>query len=138
MIVAVARRAACQPANWVPAIAQGDLLYANSDENVALMPLLGNGFLGTIVNSTDLYVSGLFNGYLTVTPSHRARLPTPLNIFSTDLRQTAAGLSLRNATYLRQLQVPPVPGCSVSLGVSCTCVRASGAWAARGRRLRGP
>ncbi len=125
VLLALVGASVAQPSSWLPAIAQQDLLYAPTDAGVPLMPIVGNGFLATIINSTNLYLAGVFNGYLTSAPSHRARLQTPLNIvvnLSGSGAQIAAGLSLRNATYLRQIEIPSVPGCSASSGFSCTYV----------------
>lgn len=65
------------PAAWVPKIAACDMLYSPSDKGVSSqnMPMVGNGFIATQVSSSDMYIAGLFNGYSTVSPSHRARIP---------------------------------------------------------------
>ena len=41
-----------------------------------LNPSVGNGYLATTVYSDTIYVSGIFNGRGTETPSHRARIPS--------------------------------------------------------------
>lgn len=41
-----------------------------------LNPSVGNGYLATTVYSDTVYVSGIFNGRGTRTPSHRARIPS--------------------------------------------------------------
>jgi len=41
-----------------------------------LNPSVGNGYLATTVYSDTVYVSGIFNGRGTTTPSHRARIPS--------------------------------------------------------------
>lgn len=41
-----------------------------------LNPSVGNGYLATTVFSDTVYVSGIFNGRGTKTPSHRARIPS--------------------------------------------------------------
>lgn len=41
-----------------------------------LNPSVGNGYLATTVCSDTVYVSGIFNGRGTKTPSHRARIPS--------------------------------------------------------------
>lgn len=41
-----------------------------------LHPSVGNGYLATTVYSDTVYVSGIFNGRGTQTPSHRARIPS--------------------------------------------------------------
>lgn len=41
-----------------------------------LNPSVGNGYLATTVYSDTVYVSGIFNGRGTKTPSHRARIPS--------------------------------------------------------------
>ena len=41
-----------------------------------LNPSVGNGYLATTVYSDTVYVSGVYNGRGTQTPSHRARIPS--------------------------------------------------------------
>ena len=41
-----------------------------------LNPSVGNGYLATTVYSDTVYVSGIYNGRSTETPSHRARIPS--------------------------------------------------------------
>ena len=45
-----------------------------------LNPSVGNGYLATTVYSDTVYVSGIFNGRGTKTPSHRARIPSTASI----------------------------------------------------------
>ncbi|EDO39683.1 predicted protein, partial [Nematostella vectensis] len=45
-----------------------------------LMASVGNGYLATTVYSPTIYVSGVFNGRNTSSPSHRARIPSPCDI----------------------------------------------------------
>lgn len=123
--------AAAQPASWAPSIAALDTLYATSDTTVpaAAMPTVGNGFLATQIGSQDIYVSLLYNGYLTDTPSHRARIPSTVNIAAPGTVSDAA-LMLRNATYVRRSYLDPSPAGSCSLQANTSCSNAgSRVWA---------
>lgn len=55
-----------------------------------LNPSVGNGYLATTVFSDTVYVSGIFNGRGTKTPSHRARIPsTSAIVIRTNLSSNA-------------------------------------------------
>lgn len=55
-----------------------------------LNPSVGNGYLATTVYSDTVYVSGIFNGRGTETPSHRARIPsTSAIVIRTNLSSNA-------------------------------------------------
>ena len=46
---------------------------------VTLMPSIGNGYVSTFLQSGEVYIAGLFNGFLDIAPSHRAVVPSPVN-----------------------------------------------------------
>lgn len=55
-----------------------------------LNPSVGNGYLATTVFSDTVYVSGIYNGRSTKTPSHRARIPsTSAIVLRTNLSSNA-------------------------------------------------
>ena len=111
------------PAAWLPRIAAGDMLYAARDDDVLPehMPMVGNGFLATQVSSTDVWVSGLFNGYQTVGPSHRARVPSTIAVAAPGQPGPAA-LDVREATYYRRSYLDPSPPgtCTAASTASCS------------------
>ena len=48
------------------------------EEKYYLMPTLSNGYIGTTVKNSSIYVNGLYNGYQS--KSHRVRVPSMTNI----------------------------------------------------------
>lgn len=103
LLVVIATTSA-QPSDWLARIAEANLFYAPTDTSLAsnLYPMLGNGFVGRLSNQNELYVSGLFNGYLTQDPSHRAALPNALNVNISNTAVYAVGLDVERATYYRR------------------------------------
>jgi hypothetical protein len=45
---------------------------------------VGNGYVATRIGSGGLFVGGIFNGVQHKTPSHRALLPSPLDLLVSD------------------------------------------------------
>ena len=115
------------PAPWVPRIAANDMLYTPTDAQVPsdLMPMIGNGFLATQVGSDSVWVSGLFNGYLTSDPSHRARIPATLAV-GAPCTPAAAALDMREAVYYRRSYVAPSPPGACTSSSNVTCSNAAG------------
>jgi len=111
------------PADWLAAIARGDKLYAATDATVpgSLMPEIGNGFVASQVGSDALWVAGVYNGYLTADPSHRARVPTTLAVAAPGVPGPAA-LDVREATFYRRSFLDPSPPgtCTLASAVSCS------------------
>jgi hypothetical protein len=74
-----------------------------------LQLLVANGYLGTFVMSDTIYVSGLFNG-VNISPSHRARIPSTVNVAVTStVQQDPASmcspgyaLNLTSATFIKR------------------------------------
>jgi hypothetical protein len=114
-----------QPASWLPDIAQSDKLYTADDTRVSAQnhPEIGNGFLATQLMDDSVYVSGLYNGYLTADPSHRARIPATNAVAAPGITCDAA-IDLRQATYYRRSYIDPLPPGSRCLpnatAVSCS------------------
>jgi hypothetical protein len=96
------------PTEWRADADAASLLYIGDDAAVpaAQMPAIGNGYVATQIGSDAVYVSGVFNGHATDAPSHRARIPSPVNIRAPGTSSHAA-LHLREATYYRRSFVPP-------------------------------
>lgn len=111
------------PAAWQPRIAAADMLYAADDASVppAQMPEVGNGLLATQVMSDAIWVAGIFNGYLTTDPSHRARVPAT-NAVAAPGRPAGAALDVREATYFRRSYLDPSPpgSCTAASTQSCS------------------
>ena len=111
------------PASWLPRIAAADLHFAGEDASVtpSQLPMLGSGMLATQVMSDSIWVAGLFNGYLTKDPSHRARVPAT-NAVAAPGNQTGAALDVREATYFRRSSIDPSPpgACTAASTQSCS------------------
>jgi hypothetical protein len=111
------------PASWLPRIAAADMLYTPDDSSVqpSQMPEVGNGFLATQIMTDTIFVAGLFNGYLTKDPSHRARVPAT-NAVAAPGNQTGAALDVREATYFRRSFIDPSPpgACTAASTQSCS------------------
>jgi protein-glucosylgalactosylhydroxylysine glucosidase len=109
------------PASWQAAIAAADMMFSPTDSAVAPnnMPMIGNGFVATQIATDSIYLSGLFNGYLTSGPSHRARVPATNNVPAPGTPGPAA-IHLREATYLRRSFIEPsAEPCTLASTVSC-------------------
>lgn len=127
-LVAPTAAAPSPPPEWVPRIAGYNLLWTPNDAaiNPNNMPEIGNGFVATQVSSDSLYLSGIFNGYLTSTPSHIARVPATNAFAAPGGSVVAAGIDVLNATYYRRSVLAPraagAPACTpgASWLVSCS------------------
>ena len=118
---------ASPPASWAAAVARGDRLFLPRDDALDPQydqPQLGNGFLATQAMTGSLFVAGLFNGFSTQTPSHRARIPAPHAVPAPSGNVTAAAWDSREATYYRRSSIDPTPEgappCSAASNVTCT------------------
>ena len=110
------------PNEWLVDYLNADLLFSPTDSSVnpSTLPEIGNGFLATQLMTESIWVSGLFNGYLTETPSHRARIPAT-NSISAPGTESSAALHIRNATYLRRSFIDSSGGtCSLTSTNSCS------------------
>lgn len=77
------------PQEWKDRIHQGNMLFSQQDpSNFEWMPIIGNGYLSTLVLSDTIYVAGVYNGQNnSAEQSHRAKIPATLSI-SFDSSQT--------------------------------------------------
>jgi hypothetical protein len=112
------------PADWAAKVDAHDMLWTPDDSAVSAnnMPMIGNGFLASQVMSDSIYTAGLFNGYLTKDPSHRARLPATFAIKAPGATKGPAALDVREATYFRRSFLDPSPtgACTLASKVSCS------------------
>lgn len=111
-----------QPQSWIPKIKANDMLYTTTDSNIdpTNMPMIGNGFAATQVSADSIYVSGIFNGYLTQDPSHHARIPATNAVKPPGSTVTDAALDVREATYYRRSFIGYASNCTNASLVSCT------------------
>jgi hypothetical protein len=111
------------PTDWAAKVLARDMLYTASDAHVDPnnMPMIGSGFVATQIMSDSIWVAGLFNGYLTRDPSHRARLPATAAVAAPGTPGPAA-LDMREATYYRRSFLDPSPpgACTDASAVSCS------------------
>ena len=110
------------PPDWSPRIAASDMLYSSEDWSVprSQLPMVGNGMLATQIMSDSIWVSGLFNGFLS-SVSHRARIPATSAVAAPG-NQSGAALDLREATYFRRSTIDPSPpgSCTAASTQSCS------------------
>eukprot|EP01112_Ceratiomyxa_fruticulosa_P003259 TRINITY_DN13628_c0_g1_i1.p1 TRINITY_DN13628_c0_g1~~TRINITY_DN13628_c0_g1_i1.p1 ORF type:complete len:707 (-),score=130.46 TRINITY_DN13628_c0_g1_i1:33-2153(-) len=101
------------PSDWVNAINSGNMLYSTYEPDQSIMASVGNGFLATVIGSTTIYVNGVFNGLNSITPSHRARIPSTVNTDIVNSTLYAAGLDMQNGIYYRRSTLNDYEGVTV-------------------------
>lgn len=113
------------PADWAARVAARDMVWTPNDSHVKAnnMPMIGNGFIATQVMSSSIFTAGIFSGYLTKDPSHRARLPATAAIAAPGASGPAA-LDVREATYFRRSFLDPSPAGSCTLASAASCSNA--------------
>ena len=115
------------PASWLPGIASSDILWAATDSGLDPrydLPQIANGFVGTQVMTDSIFVSGVYSGYSSIAPSHRARIPAT-NAVPAPGNTTAAGWDIRRATYMRRSSIDPGPPGSCTAASTTTCTSSS-------------
>jgi protein-glucosylgalactosylhydroxylysine glucosidase len=126
------------PAAWQADIDGANKLWAPDDSGLDPqydLPQVGNGFLGTQVMTDAVIASGLYNGVGTVTPSHRARIPSGLSVPSPTGNTSASAWDVLRATYYRRSYIAPSGGgggggpaaCTAASNVTCT-TSPTGVW----------
>jgi len=91
------------PTDWVPRIKQAQMLFTETEpKDTEMMASIGNGYLATVVGSPIIYLSGVYNGLNTATPSHRAIIPATNAFTVVDAVATGSAIDLERATYYRQ------------------------------------
>ena len=112
------------PPDWAPKILARDMLFTPDDTGIPAshMPMIGNGFLATQISSDSIFIAGVFSGYLTKDPSHRARLPATASIAAPGAIVGPAALDVREATYFRRSYLDPSPpgACTPASPASCS------------------
>lgn len=113
-----------QPNEWISRINSANMLWSPTDTSIPTrsMPMVGNGFIGTQISSTVIYLSGIFNGNV----SNRAAIPSglgPTGISITNTDPADAALDVEYATYYRRLILNPSGNnnnCTLNSNVTCT------------------
>ena len=129
--------AAAPPADWAARVASGAMLYVADDENLpgwkpasvwGRQAQVGNGVLGTIVDSGVMFLSGVFNSVAIATNpvdaapfpngsrSHLARIPSSMAVRVAQGQVFACALDLQAGVYHRRSRVPA----AVAVGGSST------------------
>jgi len=76
--------------------------------------------------SDSIYAAGVYNGYLTSAPSHRARIPATSAFSAPAAATTDCALDVRAATYYRRTAVDPSPPGECTVNTTGTCSNADG------------
>ena len=89
------------PPEWEEDNRHANLLYSPTDNDVKaeFMPAIGNGYIGTQIGSDSMYVSGVYNGLASETPSHRARIPSTVAFRGPGTVEHTA-LNMREASFV--------------------------------------
>eukprot|EP01116_Phalansterium_solitarium_P016178 TRINITY_DN3701_c0_g1_i1.p1 TRINITY_DN3701_c0_g1~~TRINITY_DN3701_c0_g1_i1.p1 ORF type:complete len:702 (-),score=253.28 TRINITY_DN3701_c0_g1_i1:809-2914(-) len=91
------------PPDWQPRVQGGNMLYADKEPSDGrLMASVGNGYVATVVGSDTQYISGVFNGFSSKTPSHRARIPGTLSISVANSTPLGSALDLERGVFYRR------------------------------------
>ena len=48
------------PTDWIKHVNEGSYIYGEYPSNPNLLPNLGNGFIGTVIDSGSIYLAGLY------------------------------------------------------------------------------
>ena len=129
--------AAAPPADWAARVASGAMLYVADDENLpgwkpasvwGRQAQVGNGVLGSIIDSGVMFLSGVFNSVAIATNpvdaapfpngsrSHLARIPSSMAVRVAQGQVFACALDLQAGVYHRRSRVPA----AVAVGGSST------------------
>ena len=96
------------PEQWRVKEKRGDMLVSTAlPESSSYVPQVGNGYVAAIPTSDTMYISGLFNGRSSITPSHRAKVPFPLAVSAAnkDAGSSVYALDVREAAFLERFTV---------------------------------
>lgn len=93
------------PAAWEARVERGSMLATAVPQDFLQydpqnLPIVANGYVGTLVASNTTFISGVYNGFSSVTPSHRARIPGTVSITVDNSEPTAAALDMERAEFL--------------------------------------
>lgn len=96
------------PEQWRAKEKRGDMLISTAlPESTSYVPQVGNGYVAAIPTSDTMYISGLFNGRSSITPSHRAKVPFPLSVSAanSDAGSSVYALDVRDAAFFERFTV---------------------------------
>jgi len=69
------------PVDWQQAVEEGNMLYSATVPEPGYFPYVGNGYIATEMTTDFMFLAGVFNGLSDVTPSHRAFIPSTVDLF---------------------------------------------------------
>eukprot|EP01087_Luapelamoeba_hula_P007627 TRINITY_DN1860_c0_g2_i1.p1 TRINITY_DN1860_c0_g2~~TRINITY_DN1860_c0_g2_i1.p1 ORF type:complete len:847 (-),score=118.70 TRINITY_DN1860_c0_g2_i1:27-2567(-) len=93
------------PVDWKAGVADGWLLYsALEPARPELEPSVGNGFVSTAINSSAVYVAGVFNPIApsALSRSRRSRVPTTVRIEIESADPFASALDIQHGIFYRR------------------------------------
>ena len=94
------------PDEWVTESEKGNMIISETlPSDGAYVPHVGNGYIAAIPTSDVMYVSGLFNGRHSETPSHRAKVSFPfaVSVTNKDDGSSVYALDIKGAAFLERL-----------------------------------
>jgi len=100
------------PNDWIERSSQGNLIYVDKeplDKNY--LPSISNGYLGTVLDSDNIFVGGVYVGEFIVFEkligfhSKRARIPATQKIVPKNCETIGSALDIERAMYLRRFQL---------------------------------
>eukprot|EP00771_Trimastix_marina_P001345 gnl/Trimastix_PCT/2411.p1 GENE.gnl/Trimastix_PCT/2411~~gnl/Trimastix_PCT/2411.p1 ORF type:complete len:755 (+),score=209.85 gnl/Trimastix_PCT/2411:57-2267(+) len=83
-----------------------NLFYAEREPEHKLMATVSNGYMATVIGNHYVYLAGVFNGIGTEDPSHRAKIPLPIDIQVVNATTYASALDLECNAFYRRSHVP--------------------------------
>eukprot|EP01138_Halocafeteria_seosinensis_P004774 gb/GECG01004881.1/.p1 GENE.gb/GECG01004881.1/~~gb/GECG01004881.1/.p1 ORF type:complete len:332 (+),score=31.70 gb/GECG01004881.1/:1-996(+) len=110
------------PPDWRPRVEQSDMAVTNSTPSAGFTPNVGNGHYGVqILGSLPeiswfkhvepvIFLGGLFNGLYNITPSHRAALPSPVQVVLPEGQFVAGGIDFAHGVFYNRTLVQ-TPSC---------------------------
>lgn len=96
------------PEEWVTESENGNMIISDSlPSNGAYVPHVGNGYVAAIPTSDVMYISGLFNGRHSETPSHRAKVSFPfsVDVSNKDEDSSVYALDIKGAAFLERVTI---------------------------------
>ena len=95
----------CVPDFWKSQSLSSNMIISSEPPPSEFYPNIGNGYVGAVIKSDAVFVGGIYNGHASATPSHRARLPYPIDVYSPHYKPCAFGLDLKRAMFLRRFSL---------------------------------
>ena len=94
------------PEEWTIESEKGNMIISDSlPSDGAYVPHVGNGYVAAIPTSDLMYISGLFNGRHSETPSHRAKVSFPfsVSISNKDKKSSVYALDIKGAAFYERV-----------------------------------